>query len=72
MKTFKPLGSTRDVTVDVLIIAATNKDLEAMAREGRFREDLHHRLNGIEFELPPLRARPGEIPILLDHFLRRV
>jgi DNA-binding NtrC family response regulator len=71
-KTFKPLGSTRDVTVDVRIIAATNKDLDVLAKEGRFRDDLYHRLNVIEIELPPLRGRVDEIPILVDHFLRRV
>jgi DNA-binding NtrC family response regulator len=71
-KTFKPLGSTKDVTVDVRIIAATNKDLEAMSREGRFREDLYHRLNVIQIEMPPLRDRPGEIPLLARHFLRRI
>ncbi|HXX92499.1 MAG TPA: sigma 54-interacting transcriptional regulator, partial [Planctomycetota bacterium] len=71
-KTFKPLGSTKDVTVDVRIIAATNKDLEKLSREGRFREDLYHRLNVIPIEMPPLRERPGEIPLLAQHFLRRI
>jgi DNA-binding NtrC family response regulator len=71
-KTFKPLGSTRDVTVDVRIIAATNRDLEKMAREGKFREDLYHRLNVIQIEMPPLRNRPDEIPVLAQHFLRRI
>jgi DNA-binding NtrC family response regulator len=71
-KTFKPLGSTKDVTVDVRIIAATNRDLETMARDGRFREDLYHRLNVIQIEMPPLRDRPGEIALLAEHFLRRI
>jgi len=71
-KTFKPVGSTRDVTVDVRILAATNRDLEAMVREGRFREDLYHRLNLIQVKLPPLRERSGEVPLLCSHFLRRL
>jgi hypothetical protein len=71
-KTFKPLGSTKDVTVDVRIIAATNKDLEVLSRDGRFREDLYHRLNVIQLEMPPLRERAEEIPLLALHFLRRI
>ncbi len=71
-KTFKPLGSTRDVIVDVRIVAATNKDLEAMVRAGTFREDLYHRLNVIQIEMPPLRGRASEIPALCEHFIRRV
>jgi len=71
-KTFKPLGSTKDVTVDVRIIAATNKNLEALAREGRFRSDLYDRLNVIQVEMPPLRDRLAEIPLLATHFLRRI
>lgn len=71
-KTFKPLGSTKDVTVDVRIIAATNKDLEKLSREGRFRDDLYHRLNVIQIEMPPLRNRLDEVPVLAEHFLRRL
>jgi DNA-binding NtrC family response regulator len=71
-KTFKRLGSTQDTTVDVRIITATNKDLEAMVRAGTFREDLYHRLNVVQFELPPLRDRLGEITVLTDHFLKRL
>jgi transcriptional regulator with GAF, ATPase, and Fis domain len=71
-KTFKRLGSTQDTTVDIRIIAATNKDLEAMVRQGTFRSDLYHRMNVIQFELPPLRARSSEIPLLSEHFLKRL
>lgn len=71
-KTFKPLGGERDVTVDVRIIAATNKNLEEMAQDGRFRQDLYHRLNVIQIEMPPLRKRAEEIPPLAAHFVRRI
>ncbi|HXX94068.1 MAG TPA: sigma 54-interacting transcriptional regulator [Planctomycetota bacterium] len=71
-KTFKRLGSTQDVTVDVRIIAATNKDLESMVRSGTFRQDLYDRLNVIQFDLPPLRDRSEEIPLLSEHFMKRV
>jgi DNA-binding NtrC family response regulator len=71
-KTFKKLGATQDSTVDVRIITATNKDLEAMVRAGTFRQDLYHRLNVIQFELPPLRDRAGEIELVSEHFLRRL
>jgi two-component system response regulator HydG len=71
-RAFKPLGSNQDVTVDVRIIAATNRNLEAMVREGTFREDLFHRVNVIQFNLPPLRERSPEIPEICDHFLSRL
>ncbi len=71
-RTFKPLGGTKDITVDVRILAATNRDLESMVRQGRFREDLYHRLNVIQIQLPALRERSGEIPVLCDHFLKKL
>ncbi len=71
-KTFKPLGSTQDVEVDVRIIAATNRNLEAMVREGTFREDLYYRINVIQIELPPVRDRADEVPLLCEHFIRMV
>jgi transcriptional regulator with PAS, ATPase and Fis domain len=64
-----PLGSTRGFSADVRVIAATHRDLEQMALEGRFREDLLFRLNVVSINLPPLREREGDIRLLLDHFL---
>ena len=67
---FMHLGGTQEIQVDVRIIAATNVDLTLAVREGRFREDLFYRLNVICLELPPLRARRQDIPLLAAHFLK--
>ncbi|HXK24334.1 MAG TPA: sigma-54 dependent transcriptional regulator [Myxococcota bacterium] len=68
-RTFEPVGSSKSQTVDVRVVAATNQDLERAIREGRFREDLYYRLNVIPIEVPPLRQRPDDIPLLVHHFL---
>ncbi|HEY6360147.1 MAG TPA: sigma-54 dependent transcriptional regulator [Vicinamibacterales bacterium] len=68
---FSRLGGKADVQVDVRVIAATNCDLESAVAEGRFREDLYFRLNVVTINLPPLRERREEIPILSDHFVKK-
>jgi transcriptional regulator with PAS, ATPase and Fis domain len=68
---FERVGGTVSITVDVRIIAATNRDLEQSVKHRSFREDLYHRLNVIAITLPPLRERKEDIPILANHFLQR-
>jgi len=70
-KEFMPVGSTRNLKVDVRLICATNADLEKMISEGTFREDLYYRLNVIQVEAPPLRERIGDLPLLVDFFIRK-
>ena len=70
-KTITPVGSTEPVTVDVRVIAATNRDLEAEVEAERFRRDLFYRLNVIPIKLPPLRERTDDIPLLIDNILER-
>ena len=68
-KTYEPLGATESVKHNVRIIAATNKNLEAEVREGRFREDLYYRINVFKISLPTLSERREDIPLLTDHFI---
>src|ERR1700761_2009529 len=68
---FMPLGSNESMRVDVRIIAATNAELKKLVDDGKFREDLYYRLNVINLNLPPLRERKEDIPLLIDHFFTR-
>lgn len=70
-KQFRPLGATSACRADARVIAATNRDLAAMAAKGEFRADLFYRLRIVELRVPPLRERPGDLGALLDHFLTR-
>jgi transcriptional regulator with GAF, ATPase, and Fis domain len=71
-KEFEPLGAERTQKVDVRVIAATNRDLQVLAAEGRFQNDLYYRLNVIPIRIPPLRERREDIPVLVEHFTRRI
>jgi DNA-binding NtrC family response regulator len=68
---FERIGDNKPVKVDVRVVAATNSDLQKMVREGSFREDLYYRLNVIQIELPPLRDRKEDIPLLVQHFVQK-
>lgn len=70
-KEFERLGGNQTIRVDVRIIAATNRDLEAAIRDGKFREDLYYRLNVVSVVIPPLRERKEDIPALMDFFIKR-
>jgi len=70
-RTFERVGGKETITVDVRIIAATNKNLDAEMKAGRFRDDLYYRLNVMPIIVPPLRERPEDIPVLVEHFLRK-
>ncbi|HPE07994.1 MAG TPA: sigma 54-interacting transcriptional regulator, partial [Smithellaceae bacterium] len=70
-KTYEPLGATQSVKHNVRIIAATNKNLEELVHQNRFREDLFYRINVFKINLPPLRERMEDIPLLIDHFVGR-
>ncbi len=68
---FERLGGTRSIEVDVRVIAATNQDLQQLIADGAFREDLFYRLNVVPITLPPLRQRPGDVPLLVAHFMEK-
>ena len=67
----RPLGSQKAHTVDVRVVSATNRNIAKMVEDGKFREDLFYRLNGIPLRVPPLRERSGDVPVLAQHFLKR-
>lgn len=69
--TFRRVGGTNDIKVDVRVISSTNKDIKEEIASGRFREDLYYRLNVVPIIIPPLRERKEDIPLLIDHFLRK-
>ena len=71
-RTLRRVGGTEEITIDVRIISATNRDLSEMVAENQFREDLFYRISVIPLELPPLRYRRDDIPLLADHFLARL
>ena len=70
-KQIRRVGGTKDIDVDVRVVAATNRDLLHMVEEKRFREDLYYRLNVLSIDLPPLRERRTDIPVLIDYFVRK-
>jgi two-component system response regulator PilR (NtrC family) len=70
-RTIRPVGGTSEIPVDVRVIAATNRDLQEMVEEKTFREDLYYRISVIPIEVPPLRVRQEDIPLLSNHFLKR-
>jgi len=65
------VGGSHEIPVDVRVVAATNRDLRAMVSDGRFRDDLYYRINVLSIDVPPLRERRDDIPVLIDHFLKK-
>src|SRR5207249_4237972 len=68
---FERVGGTQSIEVDVRVIAATNRSLLRLVKQGKFREDLFYRLNVVKIDLPPLRDRPEDIPLLAQHFAEK-
>jgi len=71
-RVYEPLGSVKSVTADVRIIAATNKNLSNLVQEDKFRQDLFYRINVVRIQIPPLRERMEDVPLLVDHFITRL
>jgi len=69
-KIYEPLGGVESIRHDARVIAASNRDLQELVKEGRFREDLYYRINVLKLVLPPLRERMEDVPLLIDHFIR--
>ena len=69
---FRRVGGTEETAANIRVIAATNRDLPTLVAEGKFREDLFYRLNVIPIQLPALRERPGDVPLIADHFLAKL
>ncbi|MDT8393174.1 MAG: sigma-54 dependent transcriptional regulator [Bacteroidales bacterium] len=70
-KTFVRVGGNKEITSDFRLICATNRDLKGMVEDGKFREDLYYRLNVVNIHVPPLRERAGDIPLLVDYFIKK-
>src|SRR5207302_4316939 len=68
---FERIGGNESIEVDVRVIAATNRSLQRLVKQGTFREDLYYRLNVVKIDLPPLRDRPEDIPLLATHFVQK-
>ena len=68
----RPLGDTNSYPIDVRIISTSNRDIRSLIQQGRFREDLYYRLKVIDIELPPLRERREDIPLLVQHFIDQI
>ena len=71
-KSYEPLGAVRSETTDARVVAATNRDLETLVAEGRFRQDLFYRLNVVQLRLPSLAERREDVPLLANHVIRRL
>jgi len=71
-KKIRPVGEQQEIPVDIRLLSATHKNLNDMVRDGSFRQDLYYRINVIDLQVPPLRERPGDIPVLVDHILAKL